>query len=228
MRNGLSNVLIALVLLAGMGGVLAESLVDPAINQPFIDPDFQRWQAVFENREREVFARRHEVLQYLELQPGMAVADIGAGTGFYSLLFARAVAAEGRVYAVDISRVFVENILRRARERGLGNVIGVVNNASSVGLDPDSIDLAFICDTYHHFEQPQQVLGSIFRALRPGGRLAIIDFRRIPGSSSRWIMEHVRAGRGQVAEEVTKAGFALIAQPELLRDNYFLIFRKKD
>lgn len=207
------------------GASAQQPQVDPSINRPFLDPDFKRWVATFEHPRREVFALRKEVLAQLDLQPGMAVADIGAGTGFYTLLFARAVGPRGVAYAVDISRGFVENILRRAQAQGLANVAGVVNSAGSSGLAPGSVDLVFICDTYHHFEEPRAVLDSLRRALRPGGRLVIIDYRRKPGESSRWVLEHVRAGRDQVIREVQAAGFELVAEPRLLRENYFLVFR---
>ena len=219
-------ILLPMLWFPATGTLAGQGQVDPAINRPFVDPDFERWVATFEHPRREVYAKRSQVLRALDLKPGMAVADIGAGTGFYTLLFARAVAPGGTAYAVDISRGFVENIMRRARAAGLVNVVGVVNDSTGIGLAPESIDLAFLCDTYHHFEQPQAMLASIRRALRPGGRLVIIDYRREPGVSSRWILEHVRAGREQVIGEVTRAGFELVKELRLLKDNYFLVFRK--
>ena len=92
-----------------------EQNVRPGINQSYQEPDFQQWRAVFESPGREVFDRRHAILDALELKPGMKVADIGAGTGLFTQLFAQSVGPEGKVYAVDISREFVENIERRAR-----------------------------------------------------------------------------------------------------------------
>ncbi|MCL6555183.1 MAG: class I SAM-dependent methyltransferase [Burkholderiales bacterium] len=196
---------------------------DPAINAPFRDPDFREWVERFEREGREVYDRRHAIVEATGVKPGMAVADVGAGTGLFTLLFARRV-NPGSVYAVDISRPFVEAILRRAREAGLGNIRGVVNTQEDSGLAPASIDLAFVCDTYHHFEAPQAMLASLHRALRPGGSLVIVDFQRIPGTSSRWVLDHVRAGKETVIAEVTAAGFRLVEDRPLLRDNYFLRF----
>lgn len=102
----------------------------------------------------------------------------------------------------------------------------IVNSQQSVDLPPNSVDLVFIADTYHHFGRPQQMLDSIQAALRPNGRLALIDFRRNPGFSSGWVMGHVRADRAQVVEELEVAGFALDDEPLKLRGNYFLIFRR--
>jgi predicted methyltransferase len=157
----------------------------------------------------------------------MAVADIGAGTGLFTLQFARAVGPDGRVYAVDLAPNFVAGVLARARAEGLANVAGIVNSERDVALPAASIDLAFICDTYHHFEYPGDTLASIRRALRPGGTLLLVDFRREPGSSSSWVMGHVRAGREQVIAEVEAAGFRLLADEGLLRSNYFLRFRRE-
>ena len=156
----------------------------------------------------------------------MTVADIGAGTGLFTRLFARAVEPGGTVYAVDISDTFVENILRTCREQGLTNVQGIVNSQHTTGLPDDAVDLAFVTATYHHFEYPDDMLASIHRALRRGGRLIIIDFRRDPRISSRWVMSHVRGDRDQVIREVQAAGFRLVDDKPLLRTNYFLEFRK--
>ncbi|WP_172600361.1 class I SAM-dependent methyltransferase [Sulfurivermis fontis] len=209
------------------GPLPAEENVAPGINRHYENPDFAQWRATFEQPGREVYARRMDILAATAVRPGMTVADIGAGSGLFTLLFAREVGTQGRVYAVDIAPEFVAGIAARAREEGYGNVVGVVSEQRSTRLASDAIDLAFVCDTYHHFEYPQAMLASIHQALRPGGRLIIIDFRREAGFSSPWVMGHVRAGEAQVIAEVTAAGFTLTAQPDLLRSNYFLIFTKQ-
>ncbi|UCB55758.1 MAG: methyltransferase domain-containing protein [Thiotrichales bacterium] len=204
-----------------------EQSVRPGINRYYQNPDWQQWVNTFERSGREVYDRRHEIVAASGVKQGMAVADIGAGTGLFTRLFAERVGREGRVYAVDISRTFVENILRTSREQGLGNVEGIVNSDRDVSLPPDSIDLAFLTDTYHHFEYPLSMLSSIRTAIRPGGRLIVIDFRRDPRFSSRWVMGHVRAGRQTVIDEITGAGFRLIDDKPLLRTNFYLIFQKQ-
>jgi SAM-dependent methyltransferase len=94
-------------------------------------------------------------------------------------------------------------------------------------LPANSIDVAFISDTYHHFEFPLKTMQSIHRALRPGGRVIIVDFRRIPGVSSEWVMNHVRAGQEVVEEEITQAGFRKVREAEgLLQENYLVVFEK--
>ena len=98
----------------------------------------------------------------------------------------------------------------------------------SIDLPEGSIDAAWICDTYHHFESPQATLASIKRALRPGGRLVLIDFERIPGVTRDWLLEHVRADKATFRSEVEAAGFEFVDEPEVegLEENYVLRFRR--
>ncbi len=209
-----------------MSAAYAETSVSPGINRDYNNPDWQRWVDRFERNGREVYDRRHAIVDASSVSPGMTVADIGAGTGLFTRLFARRVGPNGRVYAVDISRTFVDNIVRTSREAGLTNVIGVVDNNHEVMLPPNSIDIAFVSDTYHHFEYPRSMLASILTALRDGGKLIVIDFRRDPRVSSDWVMKHVRADRETAIREIEDAGFNLIEEKPLLRNNYYLVFRK--
>jgi len=97
-----------------------------------------------------------------------------------------------------------------------------------VELPESSIDLAFICDVYHHFEFPQASLASLHRALKPGGVIVLIDFKRIPGESSDFVMGHVRAGQEVFESEIVAAGFEKIDEvTDLLEENYFVIFRRQ-
>ena len=215
-------------LLAASISLAEEQSIRPGINSYYENPDWQQWVNTFERPGREVYDKRHAIVDATGIRPGMAVADIGAGTGLFTRLFAERVGPQGRVYAVDISRPFIENIVRTSQQRGFLNVEGVVNGHKDVSLPPDSIDLAFLVDTYHHFEYPASMLSSIHRSLRPGARLVVIDFRRDPRHSSSWVMGHVRAGREAVIDEITRAGFRLIDDKALLRTNYYLVFSRLD
>lgn len=203
-----------------------QRVVPKSMNAYYLDADVQQWRSIFESSGREAFDRRFQVVAALDLRPGMHVADVGAGTGLYTMLFARAVGDSGVVYAVDISPSFVDSIEKRAREYHADNIVGIVNTERSTELPPGSVDVAFLADTYHHFAYPRSMLNSIHTALKPGGLLAILDFRRQPGFSSPWVMGHVRAGREQVVEEVQGAGFEYLDEPLQLRTNYLLRFRK--
>jgi ubiquinone/menaquinone biosynthesis C-methylase UbiE len=130
------------------------------------------------------------------------------------------------VYAVDISDEFIDHVEKTAREAGLTNVVGVVCEADDAKLPPQSIDLAFICDTYHHFEYPHKTMRSIHRALRPGGQVVLIDFRRIEGVSSEWTLGHVRAGQEVFEKEIDTAGFKKAEEKDFLKENYFVRFEK--
>jgi len=203
-----------------------EKNVNPDINNYYYDAKFEQWLNTFESPGREVFDKKESILQELKIKPGMRIADIGAGTGFYSIAFAQQTGTAGLVYAVDISNDFINNILLRANNEGLSNIKGIINNQKETGLTKNSIDLAFICDTYHHFEYPLTTLQSVYQALDAGGRLVIIDFKRDPHISTSWVMNHVRANKEKVIKEVESIGFKLIKDSDLLEGNFFLSFSK--
>ncbi|MCA9692833.1 MAG: class I SAM-dependent methyltransferase [Myxococcales bacterium] len=204
-----------------------EVSVHPGINDAYQkEQRVGPWVRRLERDGREVHDRRVDILRALALQPGMAVADVGAGTGLFTLEFARAVGDRGRVYAVDVMPKFLEHIDHKAARAGLSQVRTVQAGERDVGLDEAAVDLVFMSDVYHHIEYPRAYLASLRRALRPGGRLVLIDFRREEGQSDAWILEHVRAGQAQVVREFTEAGFVLEQEVELLRENYFLRFRR--
>ena len=201
--------------------------VKPGINDPFKNPDVQKYAKTFEGESREVFAKRKEIVAACKLKPGMVVADVGAGTGLFTRLFAPAVGPTGKVIAVDISEKFLEHVQKTSRAAGLHNVTPVLCNQDSVDLPANSVDVVFVCDTYHHFEFPQRTLASISKALRPGGRLIVVDFIRIPGKSREWTLKHVRAGQDVVEKEITAAGFRKTDEVKnLLKENYFVTFTK--
>lgn len=201
---------------------------NPEINRPYLNPDIKEWVQRFETEGREVYDKRHEIVTATGVKPGMVVADVGAGTGLFTRLFSAKVGRTGKVIAVDISKPFIENILRTSKSQGLDNIIGLVNTQTDTRLSPNSVDLVFISDTYHHFELPIPIMQSIHRALRPGGTVVVIDFKRAEGFSSPWVMEHVRGGKEEVIKEIEAQGFKLIEDKDFLRDNYFLKFRKLD
>lgn len=208
-----------------------ETSVRPGINERFLDPKLNvaDWLGRFEIESREVFAHRADVVKACGIKPGQHVADIGAGTGFFSRLFAAAVGSKGGVSAVDISPRFLEHITVKAREDRVTSITTVLCSDRSVKLPPESVDAAFVCDTYHHFEFPSLTLTSIHRALKPGGTLIVIDFERIPGKSREFILNHVRAGKDVFRGEIESAGFELIEEVDIpgFKENYFLRFSKK-
>jgi predicted methyltransferase len=204
-----------------------EKSVRPDINVPFKHPDVKKYVGSFEVESREVFAHRKEIVAACHFKPGMVVADIGAGTGLFTRLIAKEVGPTGKVYAVDIAQEFLDHIAKTCKDQKIDNVKTVRCTQTSSELPAGSIDAAFVCDTYHHFEFPYRTLASIHRALKPGGQLIVIDFKRVKGESSDWIMGHVRAGQDVVAREIREAGFRQVEEIKLLNENYMLRFQKR-
>ncbi len=209
----------------------SETSVKPGINDGYKDPDVDQWISRFERPEREIYAQRELIVADVGVAAGSAVADVGAGTGFLTLLLAEATGPRGKVVAVDIVPEFLDLIETRAREAKLQNVKTHLCSETSVELPPGSIDLVLTCDTYHHFEYPASTLASIHRALKPGGLFVVVDFERIEGKSREWVLGHVRTGSAGAISEITQAGFELLSeQPEAdyLAENYMLKFKKAE
>ncbi len=224
-----SPAIILAVTFCSLCGVVAaqEKSVKPGINDTFRSPDVKEFVGKFEVESREVFTRRNEILAACQIQPGQTVADIGAGTGLFTRFFSEAVGTDGRVIAVDIAQKFLDHILQTSREAERRNVETLLCRADSTELPPDSVDVAFICNTYHHFEFPHKTMASLYRAMKPGGRVILIDFRRVEGQSTDWVLSHVRAGQDVFEGEITHAGFRKVREDrELLKENYFVVFEK--
>ncbi|NVB39550.1 methyltransferase domain-containing protein [Pseudenhygromyxa sp. WMMC2535] len=199
----------------------------PGINDRYLDDDaVDKWTKVFEQERRDVISHRDEIVAALELEPGMAVADIGAGTGAFVEPIARGVGPEGKVYAVDIIPDFLARLRGRAAEAQLDWVEVVEATPQSPALAPASVDLLFLCDVYHHLEYPSVYLRGLREALRPGGRMIIIDFDKIPGKTSAGMMKHVRQDQATLLAEVRAEGFELAREIDSvpLKENYMLEF----
>ncbi|MCP5043746.1 MAG: class I SAM-dependent methyltransferase [bacterium] len=205
--------------------------VKPGINDKFVDGklDVAEWTEKFEGESRSIYAKRQAIVDALGIWDKQRVADIGAGTGFFSELLSDAVGPNGLVWALDISPKFVEHMKQRFEEGERENIEVMESTDRSTGLAESSIDLAFICDVYHHFEYPQEMLRSLRHALRTRGQLVVVDFERIPGETPDWILEHVRAGKEVFRKEIERAGFYFAGEIEIdgLEDNYVLRFRRR-
>lgn len=118
-----------------------------------------------------------QMIDLLELKPGQSVADIGAGTGYISWRMAQKVGAGGKVYAVDIQQEMLDLLAQKMKARGLENVAPVLGTISNANLEPNSIDLAIMVDVYHEFSHPHEMMKSIVTALKPGGRVAFVEYR---------------------------------------------------
>lgn len=200
------------------------------INDSFLNPDLNVDEFVkrFEVESREVFASRHAILNSLQLDLGLAVADVGAGTGLFIGPISKQVGSDGKVYAVDIAPNFVKHMRQRVKDEGLNNVEVVLSSAQDPNLKANSVDRILICDVYHHFEYPEITMQALHRALRADGKLIVVDFNRIEGKSREWTLNHVRAGKEVFQQEIVAAGFKFEREipVEGFQENYLLRFTK--
>ena len=163
-------------------------------------------------QERERAAREAPKLaEVLALKPGMVVADVGAGGGATSVAMAKWLGSNGRVYATDIGDVQLAEIRALVAQEGASNVVVVKSDASSTNLPGECCHAIFLRDVYHHVTRPQDVNASLLASLKPGGRLAIMDFPPDPGSAVPAGVPADRGGHGVTASiivaELTRAGF---------------------
>lgn len=209
-----------------------QASVKPGINKNFLDPNLaiKDWLGKFEVESREVYTHQKAIIEALKIAPGSAIADIGAGTGLYMEPFAKAAGDTGKVFSVDIAPAFIKHLTERKEKAKLANVDVIHCDEDSVKLPESSVDLAFVCDTYHHFEYPAATLASVLAGVKPGGRFALIDFERIPGVSREWLLGHVRAGKEVFCQEIESVGFQKMEDIEIegLKENYFVIFQKPE
>jgi ubiquinone/menaquinone biosynthesis C-methylase UbiE len=201
---------------------------DPKINEPFMKPDLEAFIKKFESNDREPYAKRHEILSALGLKRGMMVADVGAGTGFFTRLFSEKVGETGKVYAVDIAPQFLTHIAAESKKRSQSNVVTVRGDQDGIKLPVGTVDLVFLSDVYHHLEKPEKALASMHRALKPGGTLVVIDFDKVEGQSTSFVLKHVRATKDVFRKEIEAAGFRedRTVKAPVLKENFFLRFQK--
>lgn len=213
----------------GLTGQLSaqEKSVRPGINDNFKNPNAKQFVERFETESREVFAKRQEIADACPIKPGQTVADIGAGTGLFTRIFSEKVGPEGKVIAVDIAKNFLEHIEKVSGDLGQKNVSTQLCTADSTGLTANTVDVAYICDVYHHFEFPEKSMKSLFNAMKPGGKVVLVEFHRIEGKSSEFSLNHVRAGQEVFEAEIARVGFKKVKEvPDLLKENYMVIFEK--
>jgi ubiquinone/menaquinone biosynthesis C-methylase UbiE len=183
----------------------------------FDDPD--RYAKLFDDPAREEWQMPARVIETLALEPGQVIADIGAGTGYFTVRLAKA-AARPKVYAVDIEKSMVDYVRQRAIKEGLKQIFAVQASAERANL-PEPVDIVLIVDTYHHIPNRPVYFRELRKSMKPAGRLAIVDFRKGAPSGPP---EHFRFTPEQITAELLQAGFRLQAQHEFLPRQLFLIY----
>jgi SAM-dependent methyltransferase len=174
--------------------------------------------------ERERWQMPGEVLRALALPAGAAVADVGAGTGYFSVRLAAAVGAGGRVYATDVQDEMLRALERRVARERLANVTVVRAGFDDPALPDACCDLVLLANVYKEIDQRPAYLRRLARALRDGGRIAIIEFR--PGSRGPGPPEDARLAEERVVAELGEAGFVLAERHDFLPRQYFLVFAR--
>jgi ubiquinone/menaquinone biosynthesis C-methylase UbiE len=177
---------------------------------------------VLEGPDRDAWQMPDAVMDALGVADGSSVADIGAGGGWFTVRLARRVGPNGTVYAQDVQPQMLEAIRRRVEREGLRNVRTVKGDATNPRLLPSSVDAIIIVDAYHEFENPVALLGHLARALKPGGRLGVVNFTKQGGGPGPPAEERVEGSR--VVREAALAGHTLLRRETFLPFQYYLIF----
>jgi predicted methyltransferase len=189
---------------------------------PVMGPSGADW---LERPGRDEEQQPDEVIRTMGLRNGDTVADIGAGTGYFTRRLAKAVAPSGRVWAVDIQPEMIALLKRSIENAGLVNVVPVLGTGDDPKLPKDSLDWILLVDVYHELQQPRAMLARMREALRATGRVALIEYR-LEGTSALHIREEHRMSPEQVLAEWQGAGFRLVKRHEFLPTQHFFVLAK--
>ena len=174
---------------------------------------------------REAYQKPEEVIKALNIKQGEVIADIGAGSGYFTARLARPVGEKGRVYAVDINPDLIVHLNRRIRDLNLRNVVTVLCAPDDPLLADASVDRFFICDTWHHIGGHAKYLALLKRMLKPGGQVIMIDFKKAKTPVGPPM--EMRIDRDDLVREMEANGFQLAAEHTFLEYQYFLVFKVK-
>lgn len=193
---------------------------DATVTHPF--DDVEKWVEVFDDPHRAEWQKPDRIPGALGLKPGMSVADIGAGTGYFLKHFSDAVGPSGKVYAVDIEPKLAEYMRQRARRENTSNVTVVLAEPDDPKLPAGALDVIFICDTWHHINDRLDYLGLLARALKPGGIVAVVDYQKRETPVGPPV--EARLSREEVVVEFAEAGWKLAGTSDILPYQYLLLF----
>ncbi len=180
----------------------------------------EHWAKVFDDPARDQWQKPHEVIAALKLQPNAAVADIGSGTGYFAVRFAHML-PQGRVYGIDLEPDMVKYLAERAKKENLANLTAIAGAPDDARI-PAPVDLVILVDVYHHIDRRADYFRKLRASLKPGGRIAIIDFRMDSPSGPP---KNARIAPDRVKAEMKSGGYALGEEHAFLPNQYFLIFK---
>ena len=213
--------LTAILILSACAGLLTglSAAQSPSTHQHSFG-DAEKWSHVFDDPKRDAWQKPYEVIQALALKSDAIVADIGSGTGYFSVRLANMV-PKGRVFGVDIESDMVKHLAERAKREGLKNVSAVAGAPDDPRL-PERVDLVLLVDVYHHIDARERYFRRLISSLKPGGRIAVIDFRM---DSPEGPPKSARIEPDRVKAELKRAGYALAQEHTFLPNQYFLVFQ---
>jgi ubiquinone/menaquinone biosynthesis C-methylase UbiE len=178
-----------------------------------------------EDPQRDAYQKPHEVVHALSLKPGEVIADVGAGSGYFTFHLARHVGEKGRVYAVDVSADMILHINRRIRDTQANNVVSLLADPDDPLLPERSVDRFFICDVWHHVENQTKYLSLMKKMLKPGGEVIMIDFHKkeLPIGPPM----QMKIAREDLIKQMESNGFRLTKEHTFLPYQYFIVFVPK-
>jgi ubiquinone/menaquinone biosynthesis C-methylase UbiE len=184
--------------------------------------DVAHWSRVFDDPERDAWQKPAELVAALGLAPGATVADLGAGTGYFARHLVNAVGPRGTVLAADTEPALVEHLRRRAEQEGFANLVPILASADNPRLPTGTSDVVLIVDTWHHIDDRVAYARRLSSALATTGRVVIVDWQKhdLPVGPPP---DH-KLAREQVIDELTQAGYRLVAEPDVLPYQYVLVF----
>lgn len=177
--------------------------------------------------DREKYEQPEKVLDALNLRPGMTVADVGAGVGYFTLRLARRVGNTGRVLAVEVQQAMLDLLKQNSDREKLNNIERVLGTTTDPGLPEASVDLALLVDVYHEFQQPEAMIAGIRKSLKRSGRLVLVEYRGEDHPAVPIKPEHKMTVQ-QVLTEIEPMGFRLQRKLDFLPWQHIFIFEKAD
>ena len=179
--------------------------------------------------DRDRIQRPDELVRVIGVKPGMTAADVGTGVGYMLPHLSAAVGPNGKVIGEDIFDDFLEKARATAEKAALNNVQFVKGTEKTANLPQGEVDVILALDSYHHFNYPKEMLASFHSALKPGGRLAIVEYYRREGAmAGQNALMHIRVDDAGVIKEVEAAGFRLIQEQEQIpKSQYIALFERK-
>ncbi|MBI3881069.1 MAG: class I SAM-dependent methyltransferase [Verrucomicrobia bacterium] len=178
-----------------------------------------------ERPEREEEERTDLLLPALKLRPGDSVADIGAGTGYFSWRLAKEVGPKGKVFAVEIQQEMLDLLQTNVTKRGVSNVVSVLGTITDPKLKPASLDLVLMVDVYHEFDHPHEMLANIAKALKPGGRVAFVEYRAEDPTVP--IKRLHKMTQDQVKKEASVHPLEWVETLNILPRQHIIVFKRK-